>query len=138
MEIKFTIPGEVTAQGRPKVSARGKFVTVYDPKKSKDYKTYVAQIASQYRPLELIEGPIYFRLTIYRQIPKSFSKKKQEMALEGKILPTQKPDCSNYVKGIEDALNGLIWHDDSQIVLLLVAKRYSEDPRAEVTITEIE
>jgi Holliday junction resolvase RusA-like endonuclease len=39
---------------------------------------------------------------------------------KGKL--TGKPDTSNLVKAIEDALNGIAYYDDSQIVKLFAAK----------------
>lgn len=53
-------------------------------------------------------------------------------------LPTIKPDTSNYIKSFEDALNGIVWKDDSQITDIHAYKRYSENPRIELEIEEIE
>ena len=41
MNLTFTIPGEPTAQGRPRFSTHGGFVKAYDPEKSRNYKAYV-------------------------------------------------------------------------------------------------
>lgn len=45
-----------------------------------------------------------------------------------------KPDLSNLVKLIEDALNGVFWKDDSIICREVLDKVYSERPRVEVEI----
>ncbi|MCY8507703.1 RusA family crossover junction endodeoxyribonuclease, partial [Bacillus atrophaeus] len=76
---------------------------------------------------------------VFRPMPKkvSNSKKKKESAEKGLLRPTTKPDVDNYVKGVKDALNHLIYKDDSQVVDLKVSKFYSEEPRVEVIITEI-
>jgi len=84
-----------------------------------------------------LEGPLNLKIYTYRSIPKSFSKKKHEDAINACILPITKPDCSNICKGIEDALKGVIWKDDSQVVELVVYKFYSDVPRVEVDIEEI-
>ena len=55
----------------------------------------------------------------------------------GLILPTKKPDADNIAKAILDALNGLAYYDDAQVVHLEVQKRYSNEPRAEVFINDI-
>ena len=52
----------------------------------------------------------------------------------GKIRPTKKPDCDNCIKSITDALNGIAYIDDSQIVSIECEKWYSDRPRAEVMI----
>ncbi|WP_079708105.1 RusA family crossover junction endodeoxyribonuclease [Paraliobacillus ryukyuensis] len=133
--IKFTIPGEPVAQGRPRAGKTkyGKTV-LYDPRKSKNYKQYIKLVASQHVPHKQIEGQISMHLKIYRQIPKSMTKKLRKASIDEIHRPTTKPDCSNIAKGIEDALNGMIYKDDSQIVDLHVSKFYSENPRVEVEI----
>lgn len=39
--------------------------------------------------------------------------------------PTGRPDLSNLVKLVEDALTGAAWHDDDQVVSIDAAKRYA-------------
>lgn len=105
---------------------------MFDPDKSKDYKTYVKLAASQYAPKTLLGGGLGLMVDIYRPIPKNFSKKKTEEAENGIIRPITKPDADNYVKGVKDALKNVIWKDDSQVVELHVNKWYSTKPRVEV------
>lgn len=64
------------------------------------------------------------------------SKKKCEQALKGEIRPTVKPDCDNIAKNINDALNGIVYHDDKQIACLTVNKFYSESEYVRVKISE--
>ena len=134
--ITFTVYGEPVAQGRPRASTQGGFVRLYDPKKSKDYKDYVRLAAAEHAPAALLEGPLGMVLTVYRSIPKSFSKKKAALAEGGEIRPVSKPDVDNYLKGVKDALKGVIWKDDSQVVEVFAQKRYSAKPRIEVKIKD--
>lgn len=133
--IKFTVYGEPVAQGRPRFSTQGGFTRAYDPKKSSDFKQYVRLVASEIAPTELLSEALQVTVDVYRTIPKSFSKKKTEMAKSGALRPTSKPDVDNYVKGIKDALNKVIWKDDSQIVTLTVRKWYSDKPRIEIEVS---
>ena len=67
------------------------------------------------------------------------SKKKREAALAGQLRPTTKPDVSNVLKGVEDALKGLWYADDSQIVGYgELGKWYAERPRIEIAMQELE
>lgn len=134
--ITFTVYGEPVAQGRPRASTQGGFVRLYDPKKSKDYKDYVRLAAAEHAPAALLEGPLGMVLTVYRSIPKSFSKKKAALAEDGELRPVSKPDVDNYLKGVKDALKGVIWKDDSQVVEVFAQKRYSSRPRIEVKIKD--
>lgn len=135
--IKFTVYGDPVAQGRPRFARRGNFVTTYDPKKSADYKQLVYIEACKVKPDVPLECALSMTVRTYRQIPKSFSKARKSNALIGLIRPTQRPDCSNLIKGLEDSLHGIIYKDDSQIVDLRVEKWYSEEPRVEVAIREV-
>lgn len=137
MIIQFTVYGEPVAQGRPKFSTAGGFVKAYDPAKSRNYKDYVRLAATEYAPAAPLEGPIGLVLTVYRSTPKSFSKRKTALAEEGKLRPTTKPDVDNYLKGVKDALKGIIWRDDSQVVEVYARKRYSVQPRIEIKIKEL-
>lgn len=128
--IQFTIPGDVQAQQRPRVTRNGTF----DPKESKDYKSFVRLVAAEHAPGQLITAPLKLTINVYRKIPKSFSKKKHQQALDGVLVPTTKPDIDNLAKGIKDGLSKVLWHDDSQVVELVARKWYSDNPRAEVTI----
>ncbi len=77
---------------------------------------------------------------VYRAIPKSMSAKKAKLAEAGQIRPTTKADLSNYIKGIEDACNGIVWQDDSQIVAYHepFGKWYSDRPRIEVEVKKLD
>lgn len=139
--VHILVPGKPVAQGRPRFAKHGSFVTAYDPKKSKDYKT---QIQQEIQPLfgrgsgfvPFTEACLMI-LCVYREVPKHFSKKKLELAEQGRLRPTTKPDTDNYLKGVLDALNGFIFKDDSQVVEITAKKYYSCNPRIEVTIVEI-
>lgn len=132
--LKIEIPGDVQAQQRPKFSRYGNNVSVRDPKESKDYKSFVRLVASQVAPDVLITEEIRMSIDVYRKIPKSFSKKKHQQAVDGVLRPTTKPDIDNLAKGIKDGLSKVIWRDDSQVTELVARKWYSDNPRAEVTI----
>lgn len=135
--IEFTVTGEPVAQGRPRFSTRGSFVKAYDPAKSKDYKAYVKLVAAaamNERSLKPLGGAISVDIKAFVSVPKSKSKKFREAALIWEIRPTKKPDCDNIAKILLDAMTGIVYEDDKQIVKLSVEKFYDEVPRVEVTI----
>lgn len=96
-------------------------------------------IAAQHAPGTPVEGAIEFSLRIFRAIPKGMPKYKREAAKAGQIRPVTKPDVSNVLKGVEDALKGVWYKDDSQIVGYgVLGKWYDERPRIEIMMRELE
>lgn len=135
--ISFTVPGQAVGKQRPRFSRiSGR---TYTPEKTVNYETLVRLSYQQQVDAEPFERdkPLALKLEIYQQIPNSVSKKKREMMIRKKILPTKKPDCSNILKAIEDGLNQVAFHDDSQIVKIYAVKYFSEYPEVKVTISEI-
>ena len=136
--IRLVIPGEAVPQLRPRFARHGNYVQAYDPAKCRDYKAYVRMLAAQQAPPKPIEGPVAVRIVVCRNTPQSWSKVKIAAANAGRIRPTTKPDIDNVVKGLKDALKGLIWVDDAQVVRLEAEKWYSDRPRAEIEVTEVD
>ena len=121
-EYAITVWGKPFGKQRPRVVRGGRAFT---PKKTIDYENMIAwEWTAKYggKPIDAVG----FELFVYCCFlpPKSISKKKKQLMLEGAIPYTKKPDCDNVVKIIGDALNGIAWHDDSQIVTCHAMKVY--------------
>lgn len=143
LEIRIVIPGQPIQQERPRsriVKPKGKspFVSVYDSKRSKDNKAFIASCAVQVKPKEPLDCDLEVEIIFYRELLKSFSKKKIEQALAGQLRPNTKPDIDNYVKAVFDGINGIIWKDDARVVDLKTSKYYSDRPRTEVIVRTLE
>ena len=136
--ISFTIFGEPVAAQRPRFTVRKGFAIAYTAKKMKiglaDFRTQ----ALQFKPEFPLEGPLAIKIRVYRSIPTSFSKKKSLEAQNGVLRPFRRPDNSNYLKLIEDALNKVFYSDDAQLVDIQISKFYAKNPRTEVEIKEVE
>lgn len=140
MEIYFVVPGEVVGKGRPRFSTVNGYGRAYTPKKTLSYEKSVRTAYLEEYPTGLLtwqdKEPLEMIVNAYFEIPKSASKKaKQKMLLEQ--FPTKKPDADNIIKSIADALNGIAYADDSQIVSATVHKIWSSEAKAEVIIREV-
>ena len=138
MEVKFIVNGEPAGKGRPRFSARGKYVKAYTPEKTLNYENLIAweyqhQCDYKFEKCAMLD----MRIKAFYKIAKSTSKKKAELMKKGLLRPTKKPDIDNVVKIIADSLNDIAYHDDTQIVDLMCRKFYSDNPRVEVLIREI-
>ena len=134
MIFEFTIPGKPCGKGRPRFTKNGHTFT---PEKTANYETLVKLAFRQAYPnAEPIAAKVEViaKITAYYPIPVSTSKKLQAQMRAGLMKPTTKPDTDNIAKICLDALNGIAYHDDAQIVGLQVNKLYSDEPRVEVKL----
>lgn len=142
-EVYFIVDGRVQPKQRPRVyrnrvTGQAHAVT---PKETRAYEekvrgAYIDAVEGQDVKLE---GALSMTVNIYCQIPKSTPKRTKTRMICGELRPaTHTGDIDNLFKAISDALNGLAYEDDSQIVEGVVRKFYSETARAEVTIKEVD
>lgn len=137
--MRFEFDIEPVEQARPRATRFGKGIRVYDPKKVAVFKRQLGMLAKQQmldRGLEPFDGPLEVCMEFYRPVQASISQKERARRLSGVHRPTVKPDLSNYIKALEDGLNGIIWIDDNLIVSLQAEKFYSERPHLVVEIRE--
>lgn len=122
----FLVPGRPQGKARPRVNTYTH--RAYTPKNTKDYEntvrhSYINAVPATNRKHE---GALRVEIDAVFPIPKSWNKEKKRQAVAGEITPETKPDTDNIAKAILDALNGLAYHDDSQVTDLTVRKRYGE------------
>ena len=81
-----------------------------------------------------LTGPLEVEVEITVQVPSSWRGEKVKKAMAGKLMPTGKPDLDNTAKLLLDALNGIAWRDDAQVVGLKVSKRYGSEPETLIRV----
>ena len=136
MIVKIVVDGAPVGKGRPRFSR--KTGATYTPEKTAAYECKVAWAAQQeMRGKELLTGPLRLSISAFVEVPVSKSKKFRIDALEGRELPTKKPDGDNVLKGVMDALNKVVSVDDVQIVDFEFSKRYCTKPRIEICIENL-
>jgi Holliday junction resolvase RusA-like endonuclease len=143
--IKFVVIGKPFGQKRPRAYRKGRFIGVYSPKENVDYANNVRNSFLEVSPIVIKpkdeqvnllfspNTPIGVKVIAYFVKPK-ISKKELATNPEKYVFPLKKPDLDNIAKAILDALNGIAWHDDSQVVELIVEKCYSFTERVEVEL----
>lgn len=135
--MRFEFGIEPVEQARPRATRMGKGIRLYDPKKVTVFKRQLGMLAKQQmldRGLEPFDGPLEVCMEFYRPVQASISRKERARRLSGVHRPIVKPDLSNYIKALEDALNGILWADDNLIVSLEAKKFYAEQPHLIVQI----
>ena len=136
-QVMFTVEGTPIGKGRPKFARRGNFVSTYTPTKTRDYETLIAEAAQKAMgSSEPLKTPVAAYIYITVPIPASYSKKRSEACLSGLERPCKKPDADNILKAFFDAMNGIVYQDDSQIVSIHATKRYGTVGMVEVLVKE--
>lgn len=160
MEIAFTVHGEAKPAGS-KVSGvifrkgpGGKKVPVYRDNGSpmtftkdtsgaagKDWRTTIQAAAMDAYVGPLLEGPLEVEMTFFRVRPKSHfgtGRNAGVVKASSPEHPITKPDVTKLVRAAEDALTGVLWRDDSQIVSAHTHKRYGDSAKLEILVRTID
>lgn len=133
--IETIIFVEPVAKGRARVAVVNGHAHGYTPKKTANAESLIiASIRQQLGQDGVVfdDGvPLRLEATFYRLRPKHLPKRV--------TMPVSRPDCDNYGKLLLDALNHFAFADDSQVVSLVLHKRYvqlGQQPRIELKIRE--
>lgn len=153
MTIRFTVLGQAQTAGSKRAfvlrrkggailtRANGSpIVNVTDDNdKSKNWKQAVAWSAKEAMSVgaELMRGALSVEFTFYRPRPKGHFRTNGGLNKAGSeaSYPTMKPDVLKLARAAEDALTGVVWFDDAQIVEERLRKYWGEPARLEVLIT---
>lgn len=126
---RLTVPGTPIPKARPRVVRNGGRVMTFTPTSTRQWEETIRWCAMQNPPERMLTGPLAATLTFYLPRPKSVPKKR--------LYPETKPDWDNLGKAVTDALEGLVFENDSRLVRVTVIKAYGDPPRAEIEIEEL-
>lgn len=143
--IQFTVLGRPQPAGSKKAFVNkhtGKVIVTEDAKRSKPWQQQVGDTALAYRdqlPGRLLDGPLQLDVTFVLARPKGHYRTGRNAALIRDSAPTRpavKPDTTKLLRAVEDALTGVLWRDDAQVVDQTARKVYGTPERVEITIKE--
>jgi Holliday junction resolvase RusA-like endonuclease len=134
--IQIELAGVPVGKGRPRfVRATGR---AYTPDKTRRFESDLRLAAQEAMAGRApLEGPVGISIYASFPVPQSWSRKKREQALLSIIRPTTKPDADNLLKAC-DALNQVVFRDDSQIVSASIEKDYSDRPRLSIFVESLD
>lgn len=140
--VSFTVYGDAKPGGSKKAFAHphtGRIVVV-DDSKNKSWKQQVAgegmRIFSSLPPL-FADGPLAVEFTFFRPRPGSHygtGRNATRLKDSAPTVPTTRPDVLKLARAVEDALTGVLWRDDSQIVDERLRKCWGEPARVEIGV----
>jgi Holliday junction resolvase RusA-like endonuclease len=113
--IQFSVPIDPVAKGRARFSSIHDKRRAYTPQNTRTAEQVMALFAREAMGLNPpLTGVLRVFVTFALRKPRSVKR----------LHPTTKPDLDNYAKTL-DALNGIVWVDDSQVVKMISEKRYA-------------
>lgn len=114
---------------------------VDDNPETKNWQRAVAEAAREAYQGELLTGPLAAVFTFYRVRPRGHygsGRNAHVLKESAPKYPATKPDALKQARAIEDALTGVLYVDDAQIVREFLAKEWGEPARCEVVIVSPE
>lgn len=146
--IELFVPGKAQPAGSKKAFAlkkggvfTGKTVVTDDAKHSRPWKTQISEAARNTYLAAPLRGPLKLSLTFIMARPKHHygtGKNGATVKASAPSVHTSKPDTTKLIRAVEDALNGIVWIDDSQISTQHARKRYGDRPGVHIRISEEE
>lgn len=126
---------------RPKFARVGNFVKTYTPEQTINYENLVKYNCQQAMNELEFDGwfndePLEVFILANYEVPKSYTKKRTEEALKGRLFPTKKPDIDNICKIILDSCDGVAYHNDAQVISIHCSKAYAKSPATQVIIRD--
>ena len=133
MEITFDVIGRPSPQGSKKSIGNNRFVesSKFLPAWRKAVRV-AAEEAVTASMWARVSGPVELEVMFYLDRPSSISKTKRPQ-------PTVAPDLDKLVRGVGDALTGVVYDDDSQVIRCLAWKVYADTrvPGAFIRVNEL-
>lgn len=127
--VSFFAPGHPAPQGSKRHVGRG--ILIESSKEVGPWRERVALVAHQHARI-VASGPVLVELGFVMPRPKSTPKRSTPPAVK-------RPDIDKLTRAILDALTGICFADDSQVVELRATKRIAgvgETPGVHITIGE--
>lgn len=114
--------------------------TMDSNKKSKSWMQAVRETVGERRlGMPLMTAPVQLRVNFYFKRPKGHLRKDGTLMPRAPAFHAQTPDCDKLCRAIGDALTGVLFDDDKQVVWLDARRHWTtEAERAEVSVTTLE
>ena len=131
--IKFFVPGKPATAGSKRgfVNKKtGKILMVDDCKRNPDWKNTCRAFAYQAYQRAPTRAAVTLSVDFWLPRPKSHygtGKNATQLKSTAPRYHTTIPDATKLLRCLEDALTGILWRDDAQIVSQTVTKRYADD-----------
>lgn len=137
--LEFFVPGTPAPAGSKRAfvlkggANAGRAIIVDANKNAKPWQSDVKHIVANNYFGEVLRCPLRVTFTFFVHRPKGHygsGKNADSVKASAPNFPAGKPDVLKLARAVEDALSGIVWVDDAQIVQEILAKEYAYNGKA--------
>ena len=133
--VQIAVPGDPKAQARGRAVRRGNYVSVIDDPKSRSHKAYIQDVAARlWGNQPPLDCEVWLEIVCKFQLPRSKWRKREPV---NEHYHMARQDADNLAKAVMDALNGVVYLDDRQVVSLTVQKLRAAQGEPSETLVQI-
>jgi Holliday junction resolvase RusA-like endonuclease len=149
--LRFTVLGKPQPAGSKRAFAirkggvpTGQIAVTDDNPAAKSWQQEI-RVAARQAMVEigdhaLLDGPLELRAWFYTPRPRRHYRTGRNAHLlrdDAPAYPIVRPDTTKLLRGLEDALTGVSWRDDAQVVVQTARKFYDEPARTMVEVRRL-
>lgn len=122
------------ARARVVRTKRGRTIA-FTPAKTARYEEQILRFAAaSWGARPRVQGPVFVDVSAAMPVPRSWKLARREAACDGFISHTSRPDLDNIIKGALDAISGLVFTNDTQVVSIKADKFYAAEPSLRISV----
>jgi crossover junction endodeoxyribonuclease RusA len=137
--FELVVPGTPEPGGSKRHVGNGRIVDA-NPKVNQWRQLVGYHALHQRNNRPLLEGPLQLTVRFYLARPKNHYGTGRNIAKirpSAPAYPTTRPDTTKLIRAVEDAMTGVLYHDDAQIVRQSAIRLYGDPPRVEIQVQTI-
>lgn len=132
--VYINVPGVPAPGGSKRHIGKGRMVD--DAKRNRPWRDTVAWYAREQYWGEPMAGPL--SVVVGFRVPMLKSHRRKDGTIKDNIgEPCRRPDLTKLWRAVEDALTGILWVDDAQIVHQTIGKAYALVPGVTVVVRQL-
>lgn len=141
--VRFTVLGTPVPQGSKSAFVVKGRAVIAEANRARlmPYRAAVAAAAAEAMDGRAqLAGPLRLHLWLGFPRPKAHYRTGShagELRADAPAYVATRPDASKVVRAVEDALTGIVYHDDAQLAVLVVSKHYADQPATVVDVSAL-
>jgi Holliday junction resolvase RusA-like endonuclease len=144
--LSFWVPGIPAPGGSKKAfipKGWSRAIITDDSKRNKEWRSVVALAGYEAMRASpdgqiLFEGPLSLSITFIMPRIKAHFDSKGNLRRHAPTYVITRPDAGKLKRSTEDALTGVVWHDDAQVSVIMILRIYGGKTGAQIKVEALE